>query len=126
MTINATATNARTNAHTDALQISIQDVTSELARVLGRQLLCVIVDKATRTIQRWINGESEPGADDERRLRNAYQIYLLLSSVEGDHTIRAWFVGMNPQLEDDSPVDALAADRARDVMSAARAFVNGG
>lgn len=116
----------RTSAHADALQLSPQDVSSELARVLGRQLLGVIVDKGARTIHRWIADESKPSLEDERRLRNAYQVYLLLASVEGDHTVRAWFMGMNPQLEDESPADALAADRAREVMSAARAFVNGG
>jgi len=121
-----TSNKARTSAHNSATQISTQDVSSALARVLGRQLLSVIVDKGARTIQRWISGESTPGAEDERRLRNAYQVYALLSTVEGDHTIRAWFMGMNPQLEDDSPAEALAADQARNVMAAARAFVNGG
>lgn len=126
MAARITTTNARTNAHADALQLSAQDISSELARVLGRQLLGVIVDKGARTIQRWINGENMPSTVDDKRLRNAYQVYLLLATVEGDHTIRAWFMGMNPQLDDGSPADALAADRAREVMSAARAFVNGG
>lgn len=117
---------ARTRAHNDAVQISPQDMSSELARVLGKQLLSVIVDKQPRTIQRWITGENEPGSDDERKMRNAFQVYLLLASVEGDHTIRAWFMGMNPQLEDQAPAESLAADMSREVMAAARAFVNGG
>jgi hypothetical protein len=121
-----TGTQARTSAHNDAIQINVQDICSELARVLGRQLLGVIVHKGPRTIQRWIAGENTPTAADEKRLRNTYQVYLLLSSVEGDHTIRAWFLGMNPQLDDEAPAEALAADNARDVMAAARAFVNGG
>ena len=123
---NTTGDRARTSAHNDAVQISAQDVSGDLARVLGRQLLAVIVDKGPRTIQRWIAGETLPGTEDERRLRNAYQVYLLLSSAEGDHTIRAWFMGMNPQLDDEAPAEALAGDKSRDVMSAARAFVNGG
>ncbi|MGV8882054.1 MAG: hypothetical protein ACOH19_07850 [Rhodoglobus sp.] len=117
---------ARTTAHNDAVQVSAQDISSELARVLGRQLLGIIVDKGARTIQRWIAGEHSPGPEEERRLRDAFQVYRTIATVEGDHTIRAWFMGMNPQLDDDAPADALAANRAKDVMSAARAFVNGG
>lgn len=116
----------RSTAHSGAVQLGAQDISSELARVLGRQLLGIIVDKGARTIQRWIAGENSPGAEEERRLRDAYQVYLTLAAVEGDHTIRAWFMGMNPQLDDDAPADAIAAGRAKDVMSAARAFVNGG
>ncbi|MFT4220189.1 MAG: hypothetical protein QM611_06695 [Microbacterium sp.] len=63
---------------------------------------------------------------EERKLRNTFQVYGLLSSVEGDHTVRAWFMGMNPQLDDDSPAEALAAERFREVASAARAFAAGG
>ncbi len=128
-TINPThvpTSQARTSAHNNAIQISSQDIASELARVLGRQLLGIIVDKGARTIQRWIAGDNTPGTEDERKLRNAYQVYQVLSNVEGEHTIRAWFMGMNPQLEDEAPAEALAADRPREVMSAARAFVNGG
>jgi len=120
-----TGSGARTSAHNSATQISAQDISGALARVLGRQLLNVIVGKGPRTIQRWIAGDSVPMAEDERRLRNAYQVYMLLSTVEGDHTIRAWFMGMNPQLEDESPAEALAAGQTRNVMAAARAFANG-
>ena len=116
---------ARTSAHADALQINPQDLSERLARILGRHVLAVIVKKDVRTIQRWVAGGPVSGSD-EKRLRDAYQVYSLLSTVEGDHTIRAWFVGMNPQLEDEAPAEALGEGRARDVMAAARAFVNGG
>jgi hypothetical protein len=86
----------------------------------------IIVDKGARTVQRWISGEHSPTTVDEKRLRDSYHVYLLLSTVEGDHTIRAWFMGMNPQLQDESPVEALASDKAPEVMAAARAFVAGG
>ncbi|TQO19859.1 hypothetical protein FB472_1452 [Rhodoglobus vestalii] len=120
-----TGNKARTSSHNRSTQISIQDISGTLAGVLGRQLLGSIVDKSPRSVLRWVNGETTPTSEDERRLRNAYQVYALLSSEEGDHTIRAWFMGMNPQLEDHSPAEALAEDRARDVMVAARAFING-
>ena len=117
---------ARTRAHNNSVQIAAQDITSELVRVLGKHLLAVIVDKSDRSVVRWAAGRVKPSAQDERRLRDAYQVYALLSQVEGDHTIRAWFMGMNPQLEDEAPAEALAEGRSREVMAAARAFANGG
>lgn len=120
------AQRTRSHSHSESVQLALVDIVSELARVLGRQLLSLIVERDIRTIQRWISGKSSPGGSDERRLRNTYQVYQVLAAVEGDHTIRAWFMGMNPQLDDASPAESLANDEARAVMSAARAFVNGG
>lgn len=40
--------------------------------------------------------------------------------------IRAWFVGMNPQLDDDSPAEAIHGGRLKEAMAAARAFAAGG
>lgn len=56
----------------------------------------------------------------------AFQVVELLSPVEATPTIRAWFIGMNPQLDDESPTEAIRAGRHREVMAAARAFVAGG
>ena len=116
----------RTAAHRRALPIAAQDLSTELSRVLGRQLVAFIVGKDARTIQRWAAGTTKPAAAEERRLRDTYQVYLTLSAVEGDHTIRAWFMGMNPQLDDESPAEVIAAGRAREAMAAARAFAAGG
>jgi hypothetical protein len=46
--------------------------------------------------------------------------------LESDHTIRAWFMGTNPQLDDESPLEAVREGRNREVLAAARAFVTGG
>lgn len=116
----------RTTAHGRAVQLSTEDVVGQLVRVLGKQLLAFMVSKDAKSVQRWAKGESRPRERDEKILRNAYQVYALLDQVEGDHTIRAWFMGMNPQLDDESPAEALAEERYRDVAAAARAFVNGG
>ena len=116
---------ARTTAHLDAVQIGPEDLLERLARVLGRHVLAVIAGRDVRTVQRWLAG-GLLSAPDERRLRDAYQVYLLLAAVEGDHTIRAWFVGMNPQLDDEAPAEVLGEGQSRNVMAAARAFVNGG
>ena len=62
------------------------------------------------------------------RLRAAFQIAELLIQSESPQTVRAWFMGMNPQLDDRSPALVLAAEgndqvQVRDVLHAARAFL---
>jgi hypothetical protein len=37
-----------------------------------------------------------------------------------------WFVGSNPLLDHDSPVDAIRADRYPELVAAAEAMVEGG
>lgn len=125
MTIIESTRLVNTAAHTKSLQGSVQDVSAELARVLGRNLVARIVGKDARTIQRWSVGQTAPSSVDEQKLRDTFQIYRLLNTVEGDHTIRAWFMGMNPQLDDESPADAITNGEFKAVISAARAFVNG-
>lgn len=49
----------------------------------------------------------------------------MLESVEADATIRAWFLGSNPQLDDLSPAEALREGLNRETLAAARAFLAG-
>lgn len=66
-----------------------------------------------------------PGAG-EANLRVAFQVFRLIQTVDAPQTVRAWFMGMNPQLDDVSPAEALSEGAHREVMAAARAFVAGG
>jgi len=40
--------------------------------------------------------------------------------------VKAWFIGLNPQLGDVSPAEALREGRLMETVSAARAFTVGG
>ena len=42
---------------------------------------------------------------------------------ETEHTARAWFIGGNPLLGEDTPLTAIREDRAREVMAAVRALL---
>ena len=53
-------------------------------------------------------------------------ILRLLLSEESRHTVRAWFVGLNPQLDDESPARAMLEGRERQVLTAAKSFLAGG
>lgn len=80
-----------------------------------------------QTAGRWASdAKRHPRDNHERRLRATYQVFQQLQAVEAAPTVRAWFMGMNPQLEDASPAEALAGDREREVLAAARAFITGG
>jgi hypothetical protein len=47
-------------------------------------------------------------------------------TVDSPHVARAWFIGMNPQLDDEAPADVIREGRLREALVAAQAFVSGG
>ncbi len=108
--------------HREAVQFTPQDLVKALIGKLGTKIVAFIADKNPSTISRWASGENVPDEYALRSLRAAYQVFDLLESEESDHTTRAWFIGMNPQLDDVSPAEALKEGRLREVMAAARAF----
>ena len=67
-----------------------------------------------------------PWAESEARLRTAFQVFHLLQNEESPHTVRAWMIGMNPQLDDVSPAEAIHEGKLKDVWVAAKAYVSGG
>ncbi len=75
-----------------------------------------------KAVTLWARGDRKPHPEAERRLRDAYYITRVLMESESAETVRAWFVGMNPELGDQSPAQTLAQDPTR-VLQAARDFV---
>jgi hypothetical protein len=115
------------DAHRKAVQSSIQDVVGYLQEVLGQKLVAYIAGVSDpRTVGRWASGERAPRAENEQRVRHAYQIFQLLLAEEAPHTVRAWFVGLNPQLDDVSPAESIRNGMFREVLVAAKAFLAGG
>ncbi len=80
---------------------------------------------ATRTVARWAQGETARlRADHATRLRTAYEIVRLLEYAhESPETIQAWFLGMNPVLDDRSPARALHEGDHAGARAAAVAFL---
>ena len=114
------------DAHAHAVGLGISDIAAALQTQLGQALLGVIVNKTERTLTRWAKAAVRPPHASEQLLRDTFQVFELLTSAESADVARAWFMGMNPQLDDESPAEALSTGRARDVMAAARAFINTG
>jgi hypothetical protein len=117
-----------TDTHRTAVASSIADIAAFLQDALGQKLVAFMVEvEDPKTVGRWASGKRSPqDLDVERRLRDAHQIFRLLLTKESPYTVRAWFVGLNPQLGDESPATAIREGRTRDVLVAAKAFLAGG
>lgn len=114
-------------AHDQATRLDIADLVDYLQDVLGRRLVAYIGGVGnTRTVMRWVSGESNVGEDSEANLREAYEIADLITKHDSRRVAKAWFVGLNPQLGDRSPAEALHEGGRKEVRSAARAFIAGG
>lgn len=120
------AATARTSAHRSSVEVSQTDLVEALCDKLGAKIVGYIVNRTPSTVSRWKSGDIEAGEAALLPLRITYQVIRLLESAEADATIRAWFMGTNPQLDDLSPAEALREGRNRETMAAARAFLAGG
>lgn len=113
------------DAHERAMSLPISEVVSELVSLLGATTVAVIGGVTeTRAVQQWTTGR-EP--QRQHILRFALQIARMISSVDGDHeTVRAWFQGSNPRLDDAIPALLLRSKPLEEVqgplVKAARLF----
>lgn len=121
------STPTRTTAHKNSIGEEVPNIVRKLVSVIGAPAVADIVKKDVRTVQRWAGAKpTRIGFDDEKVLRDIYQVYAILADGDGDHTIRAWFLGMNPLLDDRSPIEVLVEGKARHVVAAARSYASGG
>ena len=118
-------------AHRRSVQAPLAEIVEELVEILGKKLTAYIGGvKDTRVIDRWIHGGVEPYRDADRRIRLAYQIARTLSEHDSPRVAQAWFIGLNPELGDRTPVRLLReADLEKagpELLHAMRAFLAGG
>ena len=116
--------------HRASVVTALNEIARTLEQVLSRRLTAVIVGvKDGKTIAHWAAGDTEGirNQETEQRLRMTYQIVLLLlHSQDSQQTVKAWFIGLNPQLGDISPAEAIRNGQLQETLAAARAFAAGG
>lgn len=104
-------------------RVPVPEVARCLQDVLGQRLAAEAVGvRDPKAVGAWARGARAPHPATTLHLRHAYEVVQLLLEQEGAETVRAWFGGMNPELDDRSPASLLAADPAA-VVGAARAFL---
>lgn len=115
-------------AYRQSVHASPAEVAGYLQELLGRRLVAYVAGvKDAKTVTRWASGEVENVRyENEKRLRAAYEIAQILVRFDSPGVVKAWFIGLNPQLGDVSPAEAVHDGEVKEAMSAARAFVAGG
>lgn len=117
--------------HERAMRNEFPEVVSDLRDVLGRQLVAYLgkLPKASG-VDLWAEGKREPAAAVQARLRLALEAALTIEALDGRRVARAWFQGMNPDLDDRSPAQVLREGQPEAagvaVLGAVRAFAAGG
>ncbi len=118
-------------AHVRATRSTFPAVVREMREILGARLCAYLGSvKETRAVHQWANGSRKPSTDVERRLRTALQAAAPIAAADSAAVAQAWFQGLNPQLDDRSPLRLLREgdldEVGPEVISAARAFLAGG
>ena len=115
-------------AHQRAVRAAFPQVAGDLREILGAKLTAYLGGvKETRAVNEWADGTREPGAETQRRLRLALQVAIVIADADGAEVAHAWFVGLNPQLDDRSPARLLRKGDLDEVgpavIAAERAFL---
>lgn len=120
MTTNVTTEQA---AHSLATRLDMPALVRSLQEVLGQRMVAVIAGVSdVKAVGKWARGERTPHPETAQRLRVAFQVVQILLQQESAETIRMWFGGMNPDLDDRAPALVLA-ENPQHVLQAARAFL---
>lgn len=107
-------------------RLGIREVVRQLNAALGATLVAALAgSKDPRISYKWAreNGP-EPKPAAVQRLLLAHRAWIAVSTNEGEHVARLWFIGANPWLDEVSPIEAIANMESRKVMDAALAMID--
>ena len=128
-----TASTARPDydAHVRAIRSTFPEVVAELRDILGLKICAYLGSvKETRAVNQWADGSRTPSDAIQRRLRVALQAAAPIAEADSPAVAQAWFQGLNPQLDDRSPLRVLREsdldEAGPDLIGAVRAFLAGG
>ena len=119
------------DAHARAMRSAFPIVVREVRDILGARL-CAYLGSVmeTRAVHQWAEGARTPNAGVQRRLRVALQAAAPIAAADSPAVAQAWFQGLNPQLDDRSPLHLLREGDLDEVgpavIGAARSFVASG
>lgn len=115
--------------HHDIVQLSDAGLAAHVRVGLGAKLAAYLGNvKETRAVRQWAEGErSIRDRQVVQRYRVAAEVLGIVRTRADADVAQAWFQGLNPILDDRSPLAVLKHstgddDDAREVLASARAF----
>lgn len=101
------------------------DDARDLINVLGPTLVATLSGVDRSIARTWMSPDGdEPTGEVAERLLFARETWQRVSDAEGDDVARAWFVGGNPWLKDDTAIMAIREGRFAEVTAASQALVD--
>jgi hypothetical protein len=118
-------------ANREAIELPFPELVKRLRDLIGVRLVAYVGNvKNTRPVSDWASGLRSPGAEDEARLRLAFQAARLMRERYDAATIQSWLMGSNPALDYEAPARYIRRnsplEAGRDVMAAASSFTSVG
>ena len=113
--------------HLQTTRLGVSELVRRLNQELGATLVAMLAGVRDRKLPyKWAtaNGPT-PNDGAYQRLQAAHRAWLMVSDADNDYVARAWFIGANPRLGEESPVAQLRVGDLAGVLSAAKAFAAG-
>jgi hypothetical protein len=104
-------------------------VVESLVNLIGAPLTAYLGGvNETRAVRQWMNSERLPHAITQSKLKLALQVAVFLQNEGEEEVIAAWFLGLNPALDDQTPADLIRSaggtEELSAILAAAREFVD--
>lgn len=121
----AMSTTTIAQVYSQTARMDIHEMTRQLNAHLGPTIVAALAGaKDKGQAIRWARPDGpRPRAEAVGRLQLAHRAWTQLSIGENEHVARAWFLGGNPFLGEDTPVTAIREDRRKEVMNAVAALL---
>lgn len=107
----------------EVCDVGVREIVRRLNGSLGVTLVAALAGASdAMTAREWVRHDGpQPGPDASKRLCFAHDVWRMVSDAEGEVVARAWFIGANPWLDDDTAINAIRDGRLVAVAGAARA-----
>lgn len=113
------------SAYRRAISLDIREVTRRLNASLGGTLVSALAGSSdSKSSHKWAKSNGpRPRQESATRLNFAYQQWQRVTEAEGEDVARMWFIGANPRLDYDTPVNGIRVGNFQQVAAAATALV---
>lgn len=121
-----TTTKITNPAYQRAIRLDVREVARRLNAALGGTLVSALAgSKDAKASHKWAKeGGPEPRPEAVKRLTFAYEQWQKVAEAEGEHVARVWFIGANPWLEYETPINAIREGHFKQVGIAAQAVID--